>query len=353
MARYGSQVGTGLAYFLWPLSTREIDVFWNDDGDWIPEKGEWSENPDDWLWRSDSVNILDPTSVESLNRYDPDYNSPILDELTLSYERELRENLSIAITGFYKKKHHLTRDIGIMEDGSIETSANWYEAGTAEIGSTEVPWYARHEAPVATYRTNYQQTYHRYLALQLVVSKKLSNKWMMDLSFTFQDWREFREQKEYFDKTNYQFYDEAVVAPITERTGSVIGINSRWMFKLSGLVQLPWGINVAAVFQAREGYIVPYHDFVFRPAGLSWSRVYEGGKNYGDDRLPFFWMLNFGLEKVLKVSDKIRITLLFNGYNITNNDITLGVNPVIGETQGEITSVLNPAVFQFGIRLNF
>jgi hypothetical protein len=358
LARYGSQVGTDLAWFLWPLGMREIDVQWNDDGDWIPEQGEWSEDPDDWLWWSRSVNKLNPTSVESKHRYDPNYNSPLLDELALSFEREVIEDLSVAITGFYKKQHHWYRDIGIMRhnvDGTfeLETADNWYEYGIAEVGETEVPYYARHEAPVAQYRTNFKNTYNRYLGVQLVVTKKLSKRWMMDLSFTWQDWKLVMDPEEYFDKTNFDYFNKAPRAPIYGRTGGLIGIDSRWMVKLSGLVQLPWDINVTGVFQAREGYIVPYHDWVFRPMGLSWTRLFEGNKTYGEDRLPAFWMLNFGLEKTLKVSDKLRITLLFNAYNITNNDTTLVVNTVIGETQGEILNVLNPAVFQFGIRLNF
>ena len=96
------------------------------------------------------------------------------------------------------------------------------------------------------------------MAVELIFTKKLSNKWMADASFTYQDWKSFMDKSEHFSLNNFDYFNESVVAPETSGSGLTgIFINSRWMFKLSGLYQLPWGINVSAVFQAREGYVIP------------------------------------------------------------------------------------------------
>ncbi len=81
--------------------------------------------------------------------------------------------------------------------------------------------------------------------------------------------------------------------------------------------------------------------------------MYEGGKKFGDDRLPAFWILNFGLEKVFPVWERARIALHVDAYNLTNNATVLKKNPLITGTVDEIQRMLNPTVFQFGIRFEF
>ncbi|MEN8223500.1 MAG: hypothetical protein ABFR36_09625, partial [Acidobacteriota bacterium] len=360
LARYGSQSGNSIASHTWALSWRGIGVYWADDGDNVVEMGEFSQDMADWYWWD--VDTVNPYGVTSSNTYASDLNSPILDELSLSFEKELAEDFGMNLTVFYKKKHNLLwlgtdgEYKGIMADGSIEDASNWYEAGTYTFDSgKQKTWYSRYNVPVAYQMANFKKNYNQYMAMQLVLSKKFSNKWMFDASFTYQDWVAKRFKSEYYDQTNYDYYNEGVVAPEAGGSGvQGIFVNARWMFKLSGLYQLPWGINITGVLNAREGYVIPYFENFQRPAGLGWTKFYEPGKKMGDDRLPTFWMLNLGLEKTFKVSDTVTATLFIDGYNITNNSTTLKVENTLGTSAtDDILRVLNPAVFQFGFRVNF
>jgi hypothetical protein len=354
LARYGAQSGNSIASHTWALPFREIDVYWADDGDGVVEFGEFSEDINDWYWWN--VDVVNPAGNTSSNKYGPDLNSPLLDEISLSFEKELAEDFGLNITLFYKRKTNLLRWRNIMADGSLETSANWFAAGTFTFtDGKQKTWYSRHAVGVATQLENYTERVNQYMAIQFILSKKFSNKWMLDTSFTYQDWVAKRFDSGYFDKTNYDFYNEGVVAPESSGSGVTgIFVNSRWMFKLSGLYQLPWGINITGVLNAREGYVIPYYEELKRPMGLSWTNMYEPGKKMGDDRLPTFWMLNLGLEKVFKVSDTVTATLFVDGYNITNNQITLKVENTLGTTAtDDILRVLNPGLFQFGVRVNF
>ena len=357
IARYGSQPGNNLAWWLWVGGNREIDVYWADDGDNIVEPGEWSEDPSWWTWWN--INTVDPTSTESQNRFDPNFNSPLLDELILSFQKAITNDLAVSLTGYYKKNHNLVRGIGMMDaNGTLETKDNWYYAGefTFSDGHTQ-PYYLRYQRPnYGTYYTNYEKAYNRYMAVQLVMNKRLSNKWMANASFTYQDWKAIRYEEEAFDLTNFDYWNEGVVAPASGGSGlSGIYVNARWMFKFMGLYQLPYNWNISAVFQAREGYVVPYHEYLYRP-GIGWTSMYEykDGVKFGDDRLPNFWILNLSLQKQFKVSEKVKAVFHIDGYNITNNNTTLKVNDVLGtSTTGQIQRVLNPTVFQFGIKVNF
>jgi hypothetical protein len=367
-AQYGSQSGNDIANHTWALGWREIDVYWNDmNGDLVPQIGEWDEDFNTWRWWS--IDPYDPYANVSPNKYDKDFNSPVLTELTLAFEKALGEDVAVALNLFYKKTTNILWYRGMFTvdktgassgltyaAGAVETKDNYFEAGTFTfLDGSSKPYYERYYVPNATMLTNHGNgRYNLYTALQLIFSKKLAGGWMFDASFTYADWKQHYDVDEYFDMTNFEYNQDGAVAPESGGSGITgIYVNARWQFKLSGLYQLPWGINVTGVFQAREGYVIPYHEEYERGSGLGWTNMYEVGKQVGDDRLPTFWMLNLGLEKAFKVSDTTTATLFVDGYNITNNATTLKVNTLIGSAQGDIERILNPGLFQFGIRVSF
>ena len=177
---------------------------------------------------------------------------------------------------------------------------------------------------------------------------------MANLSFTWQDWKRFRDEDEIVDMNNYDFFNEGAVAPVV-RDGQTtdIWLNSRWMVKLTGLYQLPWGLNLTGFFQAREGNPQPLR----RTVDLSQGRVrlYQAGYKAGEQRLPTFWMLNLGLEKTLKITDTVTATLVLDWYNATNNHIELKHNLAVGADPEDPQPVMwtNAGLFQFGVRVNF
>ncbi len=354
-ARYGSRVGMDIAYPVLP--TREIDVYWYDDGDGIPTYPELdSYYGFNYAYANYCTNI-DYSTGRINARYDKNYNSPILDELTLSFERELSADMALALTGFYKKQHNLQREVGILADGSIETKANWYNAGTETVNGQTIEYWNRIQVPEGTYFTNYKKNYNRYLALQLALTKKFSDKWMADASFIFQDWKDYRFEEETFNMTNFNYWNGAPYAPRSIRESDDVYLNSRWQFKLSGLYQLPWGINISAAMSAQEGYVIAYYqESVKKIKGGSTFFLYEPGKKFGDDRLGAFWTVNLGLEKkfVLGSDGRTSATVFVDAYNLTNNDTTLAKDAAFdSETFDRVTRKLNPGIFQFGIRVNF
>ena len=345
---------------------REIDLYWYDDGDFIPE---YEEINFDYI-AATNTGAIDYSTGLVRNSVDPDFNSPLLDELSLTFEKALGEDIAVSVSGFYKRRHNLVRTIGVLSDGSLETeSGNWYYAGdfTFTNGAT-TPYYLRHEQPGEYYYTNYDNdTYLRYLAMVVQFSKKFSDKWMFDASFTYADWKAFYKKEDYDnlfwstgytgagDLTNYDYFNEAVNAPAVQGSSGLSGIyvNARWQVKASGLYQLPWGINVTGVFQAREGYVLPYHESLNR-SGIGWTNMYRPGEKFGDNRLPTFWMLSMGLEKTFKISENASATIFVDGYNITNNNTTLLVETdYSADNFDQPLRILNPGIFQFGVRVSF
>lgn len=373
VARYGSQSGNSLADAYVPF--RETDYYWFDKNlDNVPQWEEW-QNGAYYLYGyygypygsygTGRYQTWTNTQMVDYNKgtlrvaYNSNYNTPLLDELTLSFEKALGEDIAVSVSGFYKKRHNLVRTIGIMDEaGTLETAANWYVLKpNFKVGDTTVPLYTRHQKPIGSYYTNYKKDYEKYMAVELIFTKKLSHKWMADASLTYMDWTSHMDKSEHFNLNNFDYFNGGVVAPQSGGSGLTgIYMNSRWQFKLSGLYQLPWGLNFSAVLQVREGFVIPYYvrTYIYgSQGGLGYVSLYEAGKKFGDDRLPSLMTLNLGLEKVFKVSDTTTATLFVDVYNLTNQQATLKLNPQIGPKKNAVQAVTNPGNFQFGFRLNF
>ena len=368
VARYGSQTGYEFASFMNPLGWTEIDLRWvdlNGNGrvsadelfgtDW--DTGEPTldpTDPDGWSWYG-GFDPANPNSLEPLNKYDSNYKTPLLDEVSLSYEKELFADFAIRFEGFYKIRHRLGWDKGIMADGSIETADNWYQAGTNAI--VNAPYYGRRAWPVGTYRTNGNNAYQKYLAFEIVIKKRLSNKWMFDGSFTYMDWKTYRKGDTY-NLNSYDYWEGGVNAPQSGGSGITdVFVNSRWMFKMAGLYQLPYGINAAFTFLGREGYITPQYVKQNTPRVSTSMNLYGhsgGGGKFGDVRLPNFFELNLRVEKVFNVLESATVTISADAFNALNSNTSLSKIGQITSTQYGITKrIVNPRVFRFGVRFNF
>jgi len=369
-SRYGSQSGFGLASFINPVGWTEVDVIWQDgyggtlDGrvqagelyglNWADYSLQDVNDPNYWLWYG-YFDPSDPSSLAVRNEFDPNYNSPLLDEINLSYEREILTDFAGRIELIYKRSHNDTWTIARNAANELETSDNYYVAGVESITGYNI--YGRSAGYFASrYRTNYPNRYDEYKAAQIVLTKRLSNKWMLDTSFTLSDWKD-HYKGDYIDPQNLEYFDGGVVAPGSGGSGLTgIYVNSRWQFKLTGLYQLPYGINISGTFVAREGYILRTDVLVYRP-GVGYSYVYgspDGGGKFGDERLPNFWLLNFRLEKIFKTGERSYVALSVDAFNTTNSAHALKQQTRMTAVNfREDMRILNPRVFRFGIRYNF
>jgi hypothetical protein len=375
LARYGSQNGYNLGSFINPVGWREIDLrFVDSNGDGFVQENElfgtdWNTSlptvnpldPDGWSWWG-YFDPANPLSTTPFNKVDSSYASPVLDELSASFEREIITDFAARVEFFYKKYHNLTWDLGLMADGSIQTADNFFVAGHNSI--VDKDYYGRYQAPIAGFRTNSKNAYERYVAGEIVLKKRLSNHWMLDGSFTYMDWKYFSggdnltsSYDGYQNPSNNSYWDGGVEAPQSGGSGfSDVFVNSRWMGKLTGLYQFPYGINASFTFVAREGYVTPTY------VKVSMSRIGTrnlygdpgGGGKFGDSRLPNFMELNFRLEKVFRIGEASTVVVAADAFNALNSNTALAEIGQITSSRFMLTQrILNPRVFRFGIRFTF
>lgn len=381
LARYGSQTGYEYAGFLNPVPWAEIDLRWEDglygglaDGRIQEAELGYGDpgNPDNWSWFG-GFDPDNPGVAESTNQYDPRYKTPLLDEISLSFEREIIPDFAIRLEGFYKNRYRYAIDRGILGDGTLETKDNFIPLVD---GVTGADYAERWDWPIGSYRTNYldgtlqpdgtvsgtikNKEHERYIAGEIVLKKRLSHNWMLDGSFTLSNWKYFHgnPKSDWYDITNWDFYEAGVVAPQSGGSGiSNVWVNARWMFKMAGLYQFPFGISGAFAFQAREGYVYPPFNQIYR-WGFGWTNIYsneigEIGK-FGDQRLPNFYQLSLRAEKTFTVTDKLRFTVAADCFNVFNSAQALEKQARLTSSRFGMTQrILNPRVFRVGVRIEF
>ncbi len=367
VSRYATQVGFWVyGDIINPIPFREVDLRWvdaNGDGrvggnelwgtDWAT--GHATVDPSDpagWSWYS-GFN-LDGTAATT-NRLDPDLNCPLLDEISASYEKEIMADFSVRVEGYYKKRHRLIWDKGILPDGSVETAANYYYQGTDSV--TTGDYFGKYERSIGTYRTNMDHAYTAYKALEVVLKKRLSHNWMLDGSLTLCDWS-YYIKGDTLDYTNYEYLNGGAQAPQAGGSGITdVYVNSRWMFKMTGMYQFPYGINLSASVTARDGYVVLPFNQVYRN-NVGWSNIYgtDFGKlgKFGDTRLPALTVVNARLEKVFNLSETMSVALAIDAFNLLNTNTALSQQArLTSAAYGNTLRIVNPRVLRMGVHFNF
>ncbi|HMA53626.1 MAG TPA: hypothetical protein VKT17_04155, partial [Acidobacteriota bacterium] len=273
-----------------------------------------------------------------------------------------------------------TPDLVIDNTGTWFTAAGTIPA-TVKIGDKTVDmgaaagrtWYL----PVASFPgdTPYRMvdkssSYLTYIGLDLAVNKRLSHRWFLNASVTLQDQR-VHWGDSFIDPTNQWAIDGQPYGNWGGGAGGKVPVQmySRWMAKLSGLYQLPWGFDVAATFNAREGWKIPNYLTLAFANSSSWPGLNRANTIYlqttTKDSLPVFSNLTFRIEKKITLGSGRMYFMadVFNALNsaVVNRSYDAYFGTYYVDTQASSVNpfnrlyneILNPRVWRFGLRFEF
>jgi hypothetical protein len=244
------------------------------------------------------------------------------------------------------------------------------------------PWYVLKNIP-ETASTSYSKTvmmdpgrYNIYWGFDFVLTKRLSHRWMLNGSVTYQMERTYYGSKGYMDPTGMWAYEGSIYGIGLGGSSGKITVNmfSRWLVKLTGMYQLPWDLNVSGTLSAHEG------SFFGESFGVQ-DRTLPNPRSYSNSlptitydnrsRLGDVWTVNLKLEKMIRLGDTSRMYFsadIFNAINVDpllrRYDIDYGTfrftggptNSVPyswtapGATSGAYNEIMNPILIRFGMR---
>jgi len=316
-------------------------------------------------------------------------------EIFSAIERELMPNFGVALQFTYRIYTRFSWSLAYYPDlgGYVRNQDDYMIAGyipatftdpkTGTVYSTKEaagrPWYVLKPGPE---RASTKYSYYSnmpndrkqvYYGLDIIINKRLSNRWMLNGSFTYQMQKNYYGKKGYLGPTNIWAY-EGKIYGISMGGGSgkvSMPMFSRWLLKLSGLYQLPYEFNISFTLNGREGAFVG-ESFTIADTSLPNPASYSAGIEcvaYDNrSRLPDMWVLNLRLEKAITVGPRgQKVYFAADVFNALNRHtlnrqyaisygtyyVNTGQYTPPSPTSGKPNEILNPRVVRFGVRFQF
>jgi Carboxypeptidase regulatory-like domain/TonB-dependent Receptor Plug Domain len=337
---------------------------WNDlNGDGFVQQGEVDLSRPDIL---PPINIT-PTSV---NTIDPDYKARRDMEAIAGIDHELAANFVVSLSYTFRRSSHVPYAPYIGVNGTDwvacdASTGNGFTASCLDPGATNAA--ALDANGFGINLTNRPDYTRHYNGVEATALKRLSNKWMARVAFSYNNWTEHFNGRAGIQDPNPNLYDTYgnFVAPteiVTDAkvdggqigvfslgSGTAYWVGGKWQLSAAALYQLPAGFEIAGNLYSRQGYIRPLN---LTSNNLLGSQVLA--VPVGDNRLPNIWNLDMRLAKNLNVGSSFKVGLTVDAFNILNAGTTLRqVDTPDADSFNRIDEILNPRLVRFGLRLTF
>jgi hypothetical protein len=303
-----------------------------------------------------------------------DYNTPLTHEVQFGLDREVLPTFGISGTFTWRRFTNFNwRNNGLR--GSDYQQIDTLTGSHPAIGNYTAPIYgvmpgripANRAATTYTARDGYSQ---RYLGFELAATKRLANNWMGRFAFSTNSHREYFEDIDAvgaattnndptpFVSTVGASTNQDAGVVIRTSTGSgksaIYQVLPKYQFIFTGLYQAPYGINLAANMNTRQGFAMPFYRSQVPTADpVAARKSVLVVSDPEDHRLPTVTSLDVRVGKEF-VFDRARFTVDLDVFNALNNATILGRQfDLRVTTANNIQEIMNPRVLRLGLRFNF
>lgn len=360
---YGQMSPSSLVSDLLSISAITLRYPWNDaNGDRFVQADELDYS--NLLSRSSSYDPANPANYRSPGSVDPNIRNDRTREAIVGFDHQLFGNFAVGASYVWRKYDDFNWNdrvgFGIDDMRAVTFTPTGCPAGAR--CETVTYYEPTRPVPTAFVVTNTPDQYRDFNGFELTAQKRLSNRWQALLSYAYNDAVDHWTLNSIEDPTprtsggfeNSTFINGSMqYAP--ETSGSGVGNifqNAKWMMKLSGMVQAPLGINVAANYQIRQG-------FPDVPSIQTPNRANQGGQilvildPLGDVRLENLQTLDMKVERAFNFG-KVSLRPQVDIFNVGN------VNTVLARRRNQaasnantISGIVAPSVVRFGLRVQW
>jgi hypothetical protein len=374
-AVYYGQVGTGaIASQINPVASVNVRYNWVDlNHDGFAQANEFYDttgvplvsggNPAKFAnINATTWNPANPNSISTNNTIDPNLKNDRTREVIVGVDHEIGAGFAVGANYIWRRYDQFNNTYSFGANGAVLTSGD-YVPVAFQPAATACP--AGASCPTVTYYQptvqilsqsvlqnipNFNRTFN---GAELTGRKRMSNHWLMNTSFSYNSTIQNYGAGSYQDPTNIAQHNGFQYDYLS--TGSGLGniyVNSKWLFKLSGLYELPYQFNVSAFYNARQGY--PYERTITTPSranGAGTASVLLDG--VGTVRLPDYQNMDFHLERPIKLATVRMIPAidLFNVFNVNTLQAERGAQN--SSNANFIQGLTAPRILRFGVRVQF
>ena len=373
-SRYAGQLNTGTVGVMNPSSAAGSATYrWVDtNGDHFAQASE--VNLNEFISAAGGFNPANPTAVTSANILDPDLKAPRTTSVVVGIDRELIPNLAVTANYSYTKTTDLFGNFsgtitprnnvgrgdytpgsgftGTLPDGTPYNVATWIPNAAAIAGgnngftTTNVPGY-----------------FTQYNGIEVGVTKRLSNKWMSRVGFSWNNATEHFDDAAGMYDTNGNPTPAATeplknggqFAPQSGGSGSgTIYINAKWQFNANAMYQAPWGLELSANVFGRQGYPRPFtRSGTTAALGADSAITVLLSPEIDSFRYPNLWNTDVRVARQFQ-ADRLRIRAIFDVFNVMNaNTALVRVSDVTSTSLNALAQNLSPRIARVGVVIGF
>jgi len=309
---------------------------------------------------SANYNANNPANVISANRVDPNLKNDIVNEVIAGIDHEVMDDFGVGVAYIHRQIGRFTFNVpeGLSPAmfSPVAFTAACGNASCAQRSYTGTYYTLASALPSSRVEMNqdFRRVFH---GLELTARKRMSNKWMLNGSVTLNSATYNAPPEGYQDTIAGDIFG-VVALPMdpTNREfieGEQALINgTRWVAKMSGIYQLPWGINLGGTVNARQGFaFIPNIISPPRPNGLGAIRMML--EPYATSRYDSLTLIDLKAEKRINIS-KLTLNASVDVFNLMNSNTVLArVTTQNAATANRVTEVTGPRVLRFGLRFTF
>jgi carboxypeptidase family protein len=205
-----------------------------------------------------------------------------------------------------------------------------------------------------TNMTGTSLSYTIYRGVQIAVGKRMSNKWQLNGSYAWNNVRAYSPLGTFNDPTGIEF------------TNGFTNGTARWVVKINGSIDLPWGILAAANFNSQDGSVRtrsingPGTIFAGLNAAGAATTTTRNTLNFeptGSERFKPFNQVDLSASKIVTVPGSTqKLTLTLDAFNVGNASTIRSYassNLSLPVTYAQVGSIVPPRVFRVGARFAF
>jgi hypothetical protein len=375
-SRYAGQLETGTVGVMNPSSAAGSATYrWQDlNGDHFVQANEVLLGPANFITSAGGFNPANPTSVTSSNVLDPNLKAPKTSSVVAGIDRELMPNLALQVNYSYTRTSDLFGNFSGRITPRVGVTLADYVPGSGFSGTlpdgtpynvpTFIPIKAKVDAGGNGFITrNIPGYYTDYHGVELGLVKRLSNKWMGRVGFSWNNAREHYTSAAGLYDTNGNLTptlteplkDGGQFAPQSGGSGSGnIYINAKWQFNANALYQAPYGIEVSGNVFGRQGYPYPlFRQGTTAALGSDSTLQVLVTPEIDTFRYPNLWNTDLRVAREFRFN-QVKIRGILDAFNVFNANTALVRNNNLGSLSfNTLAQNLSPRIFRVGLIVGF
>jgi hypothetical protein len=323
---------------------------------------------DEGLANFSGFDLNNPGNVGTPSATVGDYSTPTTHEIQIGFDRELMANFAVSGTYTYRRFVNFIRnDLGLT--GNDYQQLGTFTGSRDPVGNFSVPYFGAIPSHIPDNRaaTIYQTKpdyYQQYQGLEFSAVKRMSNRWMARFGFSTnsntEHWTSPAGQTNPTPTLTNPNVNGGQIIRSTGGSGksSIYLVLPKYQFIFTGLYQAPWGINIGANINSRQGYAAPYNwnsVATGDPLGGNKTLLITPGSDVTAFRLPTQTEFDARVGKEFKFAGRTRINVDFDIFNVLNANTVLGrqYNLRTLSSADTVLEIQNPRIARIGLRFNF